>query len=55
MAKAQKELQQTGGKLGNEAFLAKAPDHVVDKIRERQTIAQEEVERIEARLAGLKK
>lgn len=55
LAKAQKELQQTGGKLGNEAFLAKAPDHVVDKIRERQTIAQEEVERIEARLAGLKK
>src|SRR5699024_11437034 len=46
LAKALKELDQTGSKLSNEAFLSKAPEHVVDKIRERQTIAQEEVERI---------
>ena len=54
LAKAEKELQQTGAKLGNDAFLSKAPDHVVAKIRERQTIAQEEVERINTRLEALK-
>src|SRR5699024_2479435 len=52
--KALKELDQTGSKLSNEAFLSKAPEHVVDKIRERQTIAQEEVERINTRLEALK-
>ncbi|MDT5179441.1 MAG: valyl-tRNA synthetase, partial [Mycobacterium sp.] len=44
---------QSEAKLGNEEFLAKAPDAVVDKIRRRQQIAGEEVERITARLAGL--
>ena len=53
LAAAQKELAQTGGKLGNEAFLAKAPADVVDKIREREKLAREEVERISARLAAL--
>ena len=32
LAAAQKELAQTDAKLGNEAFLAKAPQDVVDKI-----------------------
>ncbi|MHA3020574.1 valine--tRNA ligase [Mycobacterium sp. BMJ-28] len=54
LAAAQKELAQTAGKLGNADFLAKAPEAVVDKIRGRQALAQEEVERITARLAGLK-
>ncbi len=53
LAAAQKELQGTAAKLGNEAFLAKAPDHVVDKIRGRQQIASDEVARIGARLAEL--
>lgn len=53
LAAAQKELDTTGKKLGNEAFLAKAPEHVVAKIRERQQIAQEEFERITARLEEL--
>ena len=53
LAAARKELAQTGGKLGNEAFLAKAPADVVDKIREREKLAREEVERISARLAAL--
>ena len=53
LAAAQKELAQTGAKLGNEAFLAKAPADVVDKIREREKLAREEVERIGARLAAL--
>jgi valyl-tRNA synthetase len=39
--------------LGNEAFLAKAPEDVVAKIKARQQLAQEEVDRINARLAGL--
>jgi len=53
LAAAQKELAQSEAKLGNEEFLAKAPDAVVDKIRGRQQVAGEEVERITARLAGL--
>jgi valyl-tRNA synthetase len=53
LAAAQKELAGTTAKLGNEAFLAKAPDDVVAKIRGRQQLASEEVERITARLAAL--
>jgi valyl-tRNA synthetase len=53
LAAAEKELAQTAAKLGNEAFLAKAPEAVVDKIRSRRQLASEEVERINGRLAGL--
>ena len=53
LAAAQKELAGTASKLGNEAFLAKAPDAVVTKIKDRQRIASEEVDRITARLAGM--
>ena len=53
LAAAEKELAGTTGKLGNEAFLAKAPADVVDKIRSRQQLAREEVDRITARLASL--
>ncbi|WP_063038031.1 valine--tRNA ligase [Nocardia grenadensis] len=53
LAVAQKELAGTEAKLGNEAFLAKAPDAVVDKIRARREVAAGEVERIGARLAEL--
>ncbi|CAB1042713.1 valine--tRNA ligase [Corynebacterium diphtheriae] len=54
LAAATKELETTAKKLGNESFLAKAPEAVVAKIRERQRIAQEEVARISARLEELK-
>ncbi|MBO0854438.1 MAG: valine--tRNA ligase [Nocardia sp.] len=54
LAAAEKELTATGAKLGNEAFLAKAPDHVVDKIRTRREVAESEVARIGARLTELK-
>ncbi|CDO05925.1 valine--tRNA ligase [Mycolicibacterium cosmeticum] len=54
LAAAEKELAQTTGKLGNAEFLAKAPEAVVDKIKARRQLAQEEVERITARLAGLR-
>ena len=53
-AAAQKELDTTAGKLANEQFLANAPQQVVDKIRERQRVAQEEFDRVTARLEGLK-
>jgi len=54
LAKANKELEQTGKKLGNENFLSKAPEEVVKKIKDRQQVAREEVERITSRLEGLK-
>jgi len=54
LAAAEKELKGTTAKLDNEAFLAKAPVDVVDKIRGRQQLAKEEVDRITARLASLR-
>ena len=53
LAAAGKELKGTTAKLENEAFLAKAPADVVDKIRSRQQLATEEVDRIKTRLASL--
>ena len=53
LAAAEKELTQTTAKLGNEQFLSKAPDAVVDKIRTRQQIATEEVARLGAKLESL--
>ena len=53
LAAAQKDLAATTAKLDNEAFLAKAPGDVVDKIRDRQKLAREETDRITARLAAL--
>ncbi|WP_213572571.1 valine--tRNA ligase [Rhodococcus sp. USK13] len=53
LAAAEKELAGTAAKLSNEAFLAKAPDAVVEKIRTRRQIATEEIERITKRLKEL--
>ncbi|MDT5136162.1 MAG: valyl-tRNA synthetase [Mycobacterium sp.] len=53
LAAAQKELTSTAAKLGNADFLAKAPEAVVEKIRARQQLAQEETDRITTRLAAL--
>lgn len=53
LAAAQKEKQQAEGKLGNEGFLAKAPENVVDKIRVRLTKAEEEIARITSQLSNL--
>ncbi|MBV7668688.1 valine--tRNA ligase [Streptomyces halstedii] len=50
---AGKEKAQATGKLGNEAFLAKAPDNVVDKIRGRLAKAEADIERITAQLTKL--
>ncbi|MFG2824262.1 valine--tRNA ligase [Kitasatospora sp. NPDC048365] len=53
LAAAEKEKAQTTAKLGNEAFLAKAPDDVVAKIRTRQEAAEADIVRITAQLAAL--
>jgi valyl-tRNA synthetase len=53
LAAAQKELASTAAKLDNADFLAKAPEAVVGKIRDRQRVAQEETDRINARLVAL--
>jgi valyl-tRNA synthetase len=50
---ARKELAQAAAKLDNEQFLAKAPEPVVARIRERRTAAEAEIARLEARLAAL--
>ena len=43
----------TSDKLANDAFLAKAPTAEVDKIRARQQLARDEVDRITSRLAAM--
>ncbi|GAA0255972.1 valine--tRNA ligase [Cryptosporangium japonicum] len=53
LAAAEKERAQNSGKLGNDAFLAKAPDAVVAKVRERLTAAEADLARLEAQLAAL--
>jgi valyl-tRNA synthetase len=53
LAVAEKELETTMQKLGNEQFLSKAPDAVVAKIRGRQQFARDEVVRITAKIEAL--
>ncbi|MFI6682321.1 valine--tRNA ligase [Streptomyces sp. NPDC050485] len=50
---AEKEKADANKKLGNEAFLAKAPDNVVDKIRTRLAKAEADIERITHQIAAL--
>ncbi|WP_304348973.1 valine--tRNA ligase [Corynebacterium frankenforstense] len=53
LAKAEKELETTGKKLNNPNFVDKAPEKVVNGIRERRVIAEEEVARIRQRLEAM--
>jgi valyl-tRNA synthetase len=53
LAVAEKERAQCEGKLGNAAFLDKAPAEVVAKIQARLAAADAEIERIHARLETL--
>lgn len=53
LANERKALEQALRKLGNEQFLAKAPESEVDKVRGRRTAAEAEIARLEAQLAGL--
>ncbi|MFG3099374.1 valine--tRNA ligase [Streptomyces sp. NPDC048182] len=53
LAAAEKEKSAAEAKLGNEAFLGKAPDHVVDKIRTRLAKAEEDITRLTSQLTRL--
>ncbi|WP_327414013.1 valine--tRNA ligase [Streptomyces sp. NBC_01233] len=53
LAAAEKEKQQAEAKLGNEAFIAKAPDNVVDKIKGRLAKAGADIARLQAQLDAL--
>ncbi|GLX35086.1 valine--tRNA ligase [Streptomyces roseochromogenus] len=53
LAAAEKEKQQAEAKLGNEAFIAKAPDNVVDKIKGRLAKAEADIARLQAQLDKL--
>ncbi len=50
---AVKELDQATAKLGNQAFLAKAPEHVVLGVRQRRDAAQSQLRRVDAALEEL--
>ncbi|MQA97876.1 MAG: valine--tRNA ligase [Streptosporangiales bacterium] len=53
LAAAKKEIEQTSRKLGNADFVAKAPDAVVTKTRDRLAQAEADATRIEGQLATL--
>jgi valyl-tRNA synthetase len=53
LAAARKEVAGCSAKLANEAFLAKAPEPVVRKIRDRLAAAEAEVTRLTAALGAL--
>ncbi|RGA00582.1 valine--tRNA ligase [Microbispora triticiradicis] len=53
LAVARKEQAQVTAKLGNEQFMAKAPEDVVTKVRRRAEQAAEDISRLEAQLAAL--
>ncbi|GGN87014.1 valine--tRNA ligase [Actinoplanes lobatus] len=52
-AAAEKEATQCRAKLGNEAFIGKAPEAVVAKIKDRLTAAEADLVRIAAALSSL--
>jgi valyl-tRNA synthetase len=52
-AAAEKEAAQCRAKLANEAFVAKAPDHVVASVKDRLAVAESELARIAAALDAL--
>ena len=53
LAAARKEVAQATGKLGNEKFMAKAPENVIASTRERLAAAEADITRLESRLASL--
>ncbi|KNB49524.1 valine--tRNA ligase [Streptomyces caatingaensis] len=53
LAAAEKDKAQCEAKLGNEAFLAKAAEQAVEKIRGRLVKAEADIERLGAQLAAL--
>jgi valyl-tRNA synthetase len=52
-AAAEKEAAQARAKLGNPAFVDKAPEPVVNKIKDRLAVAEADLARIAAALEAL--
>ena len=52
-AAGQIQTVDVSGKLGNEGFMAKAPQDVVARTRERLAVAEADIARLESRLATL--
>jgi valyl-tRNA synthetase len=53
LAAARKEIDQASRKLGNAEFMAKAPEAVVAKNRDRLARSETDLTRLEAQLAAL--
>ncbi len=53
IAETEHEIQRAEGMLANEAFVTKAPEHVVQQQRDRLAEQQERRARLEARLQAL--
>ncbi|WP_214325505.1 valine--tRNA ligase [Nonomuraea sediminis] len=53
LAAVRKEAAQAAAKLGNEQFMAKAPQDVVTKVRARAEQAEADIARLEAQLSAL--
>jgi valyl-tRNA synthetase len=53
LAAARKEADQARAKLANTNFTAKAPDAVIEKTRQRLATAEQDIARLEERLASL--
>ncbi|MFW5636313.1 MAG: valine--tRNA ligase [Thermodesulfobacteriota bacterium] len=54
MAKLEKELSGVNKKLNNEDFLAKAPEEVVEKVREKHLVFQEKHRKLQANLEKIR-
>jgi valyl-tRNA synthetase len=54
MAKLEKELSGVNKKLNNEDFLAKAPEDVVEKVREKHQVFQEKHRKLQANLEKIR-
>jgi valyl-tRNA synthetase len=53
LAAARKEVEQAGRKLGNADFMAKAPEAVITKNRDRLAQAEADITRLQGQLAAL--
>ena len=53
LASVEKDRATATAKLGNEGFMAKAPENVVAEIRERLNKCDQDIERIKAQIASL--
>ncbi len=51
---AKKQLETVENKLGNETFMSKAPQNVIDGVRANGEKLKEKVQRIEEALEGLR-